>query len=224
MITLDDSVRQTYPGFHFGALVVRGLDGNPDRPAMDSLVAAELAAIRAGYPAYERKTFVATEPVCHYVGFYKRFTKTYHVLLQLESVLLKDRGIPPVGVPVEAMFLAEVKNLLLTAGHDLDAVQGQLTVRVARGDESFIDMYGKEQRPTPGDLYLTDGVGIMSDVIYGADGRTRITDTTTTALFCVYGVAGITEDQIRGHLEDIQRYIAVGQPQAGPATIDIYAA
>ena len=58
-----------------------------------------------------------------YAAYYKRFKKTYHVQLQLESIAFKGKPIPSVAALVEAMFMAEVKNMLLTAGHDLDALQ-----------------------------------------------------------------------------------------------------
>ena len=60
-----------------------------------------------------------------YAAYYERFNKTYHVQLQLESVALKGKSIPRVSALVEAMFMAELENLLLTAGHDLDVVQGR---------------------------------------------------------------------------------------------------
>jgi hypothetical protein len=43
-----------------------------------------------------------------------------------------------VAALVEAMFIAEVKNMLLTAGHDLDAVQLPITLDVSKGDGRYI--------------------------------------------------------------------------------------
>lgn len=44
---------------------------------------------------------------------------------------------PSVAALVEAMFIAELKNLLLTAGHDLDAVELPLKLDIARGGERY---------------------------------------------------------------------------------------
>ena len=57
-----------------------------------------------------------------YDAYYRQFKKTYHVQLQLESILFKGKSIPSVAALVEAMFMAEMNDLLLTAGHDLDAL------------------------------------------------------------------------------------------------------
>ena len=62
-----------------------------------------------------------------YINYYKRFKKTYHVLLQLESIN-KNKSIPRVDAPVQAMFMAELNSFLLTAGHDLNRIQSPIKI------------------------------------------------------------------------------------------------
>ena len=66
-----------------------------------------------------------------YRAYYRRFEKTYHVQLQFESVALKGKPLRSNGSLVLAMFAAELQNRLLTAGHDLAAIAGPLTVDLA---------------------------------------------------------------------------------------------
>ncbi len=193
MINIVPKVKSVCPGAAFGVLVVNGLTSQSERSAMDSIITAEIAQIKSRYPDYERKAALSADPLCHYVAYYKKFGKTYHVLGQLESVLLKGKAIPPVGAPVEAMFLAELRNLLLTAGHDLDLIAGELTVGIATEPLRYQGIIGKEQQLVPHDLYLYDEKGIISSVIRGIDYRTRITDATKNALYFVYGVPGVEE-------------------------------
>ncbi|GAI35107.1 unnamed protein product, partial [marine sediment metagenome] len=63
-----------------------------------------------------------------------------HVLLQLESIVFKNKSIPKVASLVEAMFMAEIKNLLLTAGHDLDAIDLPIKLDVSSGGEKYIQI------------------------------------------------------------------------------------
>jgi len=207
-ISFKESVKEIYPASKFGILTVSGLGASADFSRMEELKKSELEKIKASHSGYERKSFAATTPMCHYINYYRKFKKTYHVLLQLESVLLKGRGIPNAGIPVEAMFLAELKNLLLTAGHDMDKINGSLKVCTANGTESFTDIAGNEQRPAKDDLFLSDEGGILSNILCGPDQRTRITAATKNALFFVYGVEGVTEAEIIKHLEDIRFYLS----------------
>jgi hypothetical protein len=65
-----------------------------------------------------KEKLLCHKPIMDYSNYYKRYTKTYHVLQQLESIIFKNKSIPCVAGLVEAMFMAELKNGLLTAGHD----------------------------------------------------------------------------------------------------------
>ena len=76
--------------------------------------------------------------------------------LQLESVALKGRPIPRVASLVESMFMAEPTNLLLTAGHDLDAVEGPVTLDVSDGTQRYGLMSGSEQQTAEGDMTISD--------------------------------------------------------------------
>jgi len=222
MFQISPTVKELYPTSKFGIMVVRGLNSSANRPHMDTLKNNEIKRIKALRGGYERKSVINSEPVCHYVAYYKKFKKTYPVLLQLESILLKDKGIPGVGMPVEAMFLAEVNNQLLTAGHDLDQIDGGLTMNIAAGTENYRGISGKARQLTKNDLFLSDKSSILSSILNGPDYRTRITDTTQNVLYFVYGVDGITEEQIRNHLGNIRSYLMTAIPDVKMQILEVY--
>ena len=66
-------------------------------------------------------------------------------MLQLESVALKNRNLPRISALVSAMFAAELKNQLLTAGHDISKLQRPVVLNIATGNESYTGMNGKVQ-------------------------------------------------------------------------------
>jgi len=222
MIKILPAVKEVHPNSIFGIMVAQGVHNTADRSRMDILKNTEIDRIKTKYKEYERKTVSSREPICHYVAYYKKFKKTYPVLLQLESILLKDKGIPNAGMPVEAMFLAEVDNQLLTAGHDLNQINGNLTMNIATGTENYRGISGKDQQLTKNDLFLSDGSGILSSVLNGPDYRTRITNATRNALYFVYGVDGVTREQIRQHLENIRHYLLSAIPDVEIQMLEVY--
>lgn len=201
------AVNEVYPEAKFGYLIVDGLQGNSDRAEMNAMIAEELQQLKLAYPNYDRKQVLAAEPFCHYSAYYKKFKKTYHVLGQLESILLKEKSIPLVGPAVEAMFLAEVKHHLLTAGHDFAALEGPLIIDVAKTPLTYQGLSKKEQTIVSEDLYVSDQSGAITSIIKGPDFRTRITKDTEKALYFIYGVPGITKEQILGELQSIADYL-----------------
>ncbi|MDX5656693.1 phenylalanine--tRNA ligase beta subunit-related protein, partial [Clostridioides difficile] len=173
-------------------------------------------------PEYKLREKIKTEPVTSDIKNYKKFKKTNTVLLQLESILLKSKGIPDVGVTIESMFLAELKNLLLTAGHDLDKMELPLKIELANGSEHFYGIGGKEHILTKDDLFLSDNIGILSSILNGPDNRTAITKDTKNIMYFVYGPDKISEKQIQDHLNDIKHYISSAFPDLKVNSIDIF--
>jgi DNA/RNA-binding domain of Phe-tRNA-synthetase-like protein len=214
LLCISSGWRETYPKASIGVLRLCGLMNPENSPALDARKADLEANLRTRFAGMDRTSLKANPTLAAYAAYYKAFKKTYHVQLQIESIAFKGASIPRVAALVEVMFMAELKNMLLTAGHDLDAVRGTPTVDVACGDESYIKLNGGEQTLKAGDMYIHDEVGVLSSILYGPDDRTRINPRTTRALFTVYGPAGIGAEQMRSHLEDVWNYARVIAPDA----------
>jgi DNA/RNA-binding domain of Phe-tRNA-synthetase-like protein len=220
MFTVSEGWKATYPGAAVGVLAM-GMVDNPERcPVLDEIKGELEAQIRARYTSKEEAR--ALERLQAYRAYYRRFKKTYHVQMQLESVALKGKSIPRVAALVEAMFIAELKNLLLTAGHDLDIVEPPVRLDVATGDERFTRINGQEQQLKAGDMFIADTQGVLSAVIYGPDQRTRIVPDTRRALFTVYAPPGIGEEAVRQHLQDIESYVRLIAPEAETESLEVY--
>jgi hypothetical protein len=82
---------------------------NPAPPADQARLALE-DQLRARYSGLDRAAIEASPEMQAYRAYYKRFKKTYHVLLQLESIAFKAKSIPNVAALVESMFMAEIKT------------------------------------------------------------------------------------------------------------------
>jgi DNA/RNA-binding domain of Phe-tRNA-synthetase-like protein len=178
--------------------------------------------LRRRFAGGDRSALKALAPIESYTRYYKRYKKTYHVLFQLEAIALKGKAIPRIAALVEAMFLAELKNFLLTAGHDLQAVQVPVRLEVASGTERYVLLSGQEQTLKPGDMMMIDREGVISSVLYGPDHRTRITPQTRRVFFAVYAPPGIGEQAVSEHLRDLQENVMLVAPQAGIETLHVY--
>jgi DNA/RNA-binding domain of Phe-tRNA-synthetase-like protein len=122
------------------------------------------------------------------------------------------------------MFMAELRNMLLTAGHDLDVVELPIRLDAAQGGEKFVRMNGEEQTLKQGDMYIADAQGIISSVVYGPDRRTRIRPSTTKVLFTVYSVPGVGEQATLQHLGGIESYVKLVAPDATTRLLQVYGA
>jgi DNA/RNA-binding domain of Phe-tRNA-synthetase-like protein len=205
-------------------LVMRGVVNPDHHAALDARKEQIETELRSRFGGYTRDALKALPTIQAYNAYYGRFKKTYHVQLQLESVALKGKSIPWVAALVEAMFMAELKNQLLTAGHDLDVLQAPVRVDVATGAERYVLLNGQEQQAREDDMMMVDGEGIISSVLHGPDQRTRIKAGTQNALFAIYAPAGIDKEAVRQHLLDIEANVRVIAPAAEAESLNVYVA
>ena len=219
-----DAWRSAFPGAHAGVLAMSGVR-NPERStALEDLKVKLEMDLRQRFEGMSRTALRAHPILAAYERYYRRFDKTYHVQLQLESIVLKGKAIPSSAALVESMFMAEVNSLLLTAGHDLDVVQLPLTLDVARGTEMYTLLRGSPQMPKAGDMMISDGEGIISSIVYGPDQRTQIRPQTTRSVFTVYAPDGIEPDAVEAHLNEIRRHVQLIAPEASIELLKVYAA
>ncbi|MEW6138542.1 MAG: phenylalanine--tRNA ligase beta subunit-related protein [Thermodesulfobacteriota bacterium] len=220
MLSVSSDWTKSYPGAHVGILLMDEV-ANPDHHPELARRKAELEAdLRALFK--DQQDLKAIEPIRSYQQFYKRFKKTYHVMHQLQSVVFKGKPIQSVTALVEAMFMAELRNMLLTAGHDMAYVREPLRLDVAKGEESFTRINGEVQVLKPGDMYITDAEGIISSVLCGPDKRTMIRSSTRTVLFAVYAVAGVGRRALHQHLEGIEANVRIVTPNARTQRMEIF--
>ena len=224
IVNVSDVWKTSHPGAGAGVLVMRKLTNPAQHPALEQRIAECEAELRARFAGTDRSTLRALPPLQAYAAYYKRYGKTYHVQLQLESVALKGKPITRSSALVSAMVTTELKHLLLTAGHDLEAIQPPVTLTVASGQERYRLLGGREQTLQAGDMMMTDGGGIISSVLYGPDERTRLRPETRQALFAVYAPPGIAEPAIARHLEDLRAAVSLFSPDAEVAAQTVYGA
>ena len=220
MITVAPRVYAHYSTVCFGVLYVEGFTAR-DTTAFAAIRDAEIAAIRADHPDYVRADFVQTQPTRAYVQYYKRFQKTYHVLQQLESIVLKDKTIPDAHPLVQALLLTEVKHMLLIACHDVDSIEGQLTIDLADGGEPFQSASGREIMLPARDICMIDAREHILSIIYGQDSRTRVQPDTRNALYLIDGVEGVTADQMMEGLGTLLGYLRAFDPGLQPVRMDV---
>lgn len=222
MFEVTSSWKMTYPDALAGVLVMRDVSNPPQHTTLEHKKLALEEELRAQFAGKDRAALAAHPVLQAYAAYYRQFKKTYHIQLQLESIVLKGKSIPTVAALVESMFMAEMQDLLLTAGHDLDVLNLPLTLDVATGTEGYILLRGEEQTLKPGDMMISDRTGVISSIIYGPDQRTQIRPETRNALFTVYAPSGVNEQTVVDHLQHIKDYVLVFAPQAQTELLSVF--
>lgn len=209
MIQITEYFKKTYSGASIGVLIINNVKNKRESTELNIKKHELEGELRKKFEGYNRQALNNLDNNKAYSNYYKKFKKTYHVLMQLESVALKGKSIPNVDCLVEAMFMSEIKNQLLTAGHDVLKLELPIKVDVSKGEEKYVVMNGKEQLCTQDDMLMYDGKGVISSIMHGPDARTKIDLDTTHVLYVVYAPEGVKKEVVKKHLEDIKNNISI---------------
>ncbi len=203
-----------HPGAAIGLLEISGVENTLPSPQLDQRKRETEARLRWDYAGYDRKAFLALPGMAAYEQYYKRFYKTYHVLLQLESIVLKGKNLPDVSPLVDANFTAEVNTLVLTAGHDAARLVEPVLIDVSRADDEMTLMNGETRLIRAGDMIMRDRHGVCCSIIYGQDNHSPITPDTRHVLYVSYAPPGVPHDTIQAQLHQIEQNIRLFAPHA----------
>jgi DNA/RNA-binding domain of Phe-tRNA-synthetase-like protein len=215
-----EKLKSIYPAAPFGILKVQNF--NPDNiAALDEIRKNEIARIEPLFENYLRADFVKTEPICHYVRYFKKFKKTYFVLQQIESIFVKNHDFPQTIPSVQAMFLTELKYGVLVAALDTDQMKEPFSLDVADGGETYIDSQGAIITLKDDDMFLRDAEGIVISNIYGQDMRTRVTDITKNIMFVIMGIDGVSRNTINSALTNLLHYLQICDKNLESAAFEI---
>jgi DNA/RNA-binding domain of Phe-tRNA-synthetase-like protein len=163
--------------------------------------------LRERYQGFTRQDFASLPVMAAYMQYYKRFNKTYHVQLQLESIVLKGKNLPNVSPAVDANFVAEVETLVLTAGHDVARLQGAISIDASRDGDQITQMNGTVRPMRAGDMIMRDAKGVCCSIIYGQDNRSPISRETSHVLYVAYAPAGVPAEAVQAQLRRIEENI-----------------
>jgi DNA/RNA-binding domain of Phe-tRNA-synthetase-like protein len=206
--------RAAHPGAMIGLLELSRVENTRPSPQLDDRKRETETRLRERYKGLARQELLALPVMAAYAQYYKRFGKTYHVQLQIESIVLKGKQLPNVSPLVDANFVAEVHTMVLTAGHDVDKLEGALSIDVSRDGDRVTQMSGTPKELLAGDMIMRDTKGICCSILYGQDNRSPISGQTSHVLYVSYAPAGVPAGTVEAQLRAIEENVRLVSPHA----------
>jgi DNA/RNA-binding domain of Phe-tRNA-synthetase-like protein len=206
-ITATEEWKNACPGATIGLLELSGVENNLSSSGLENQKRKTEAHLRERYQDFTRKEFLALPVMAAYEKYYKRFNKTYHLQLQVESIVLKGKNLPNVSPLVDANFTAEVETLILTAAHDVAKLRGAISIDVSVEGDLMTLMNGVPKFIYAGDMIMKDADGICCSIIYGQDNRSPISINTSQVLYVAYAPAGVSTELVEIQLRKIEENV-----------------
>jgi DNA/RNA-binding domain of Phe-tRNA-synthetase-like protein len=223
-IAVTDRWRSSNPGALFGVVELSGVDNKQPSPALEKLKRETEARLRAKYHGFTRQDFLLLPVMAAYQRYYKRFKKTYHVQLQVESIVLKGKNLPSICPLVDANFTSEVETFVLTAGHDVAKLSGSIVLDVSNEGDSITQMNGVSRGIYANDMIMRDTGGVCCSIIYGQDNRSPISVETSEVLYVAYAPEGVPAEMVDTQLRTIEKNIRLFSPTAKVEQFHLFSA
>jgi DNA/RNA-binding domain of Phe-tRNA-synthetase-like protein len=211
-ILATDGWRNAHPGATIGLLELSGIENAHSSSSLEKRKRETEANLRERYQGFTRQHFLALPVMAAYAQYYTRFNKTYHVQLQVESIVLKGKNLPDVSPLVDANFIAEVETFILTAGHDVAKLRGAISIDVSEKGDRMTQMNGTSKDILAGDMIMKDTDGICCSIIYGQDNRSPISMETSRVLYVAYAPAGAPAELVDIQLRRIEENVRLFSP------------
>ena len=204
-VTVDEAVFALRPDYQALVLTVDGLRGGQSDAASDAMLtaatrtAAELVATAGSLEALPH--------VAEWRETYRAFgAKPQRTRPSVDALLRRlDSGLPRIDRVTDSYNAISVSHVVPIGGEDLNAYTGSARLTRATGDETFETTAGGEpvvEHPDAGEVIWRDDVGVTCRRWnWRQTPRTRITTSTTRAVFIFDGLAGHDLDAAADALE-----------------------
>ncbi|NPV87049.1 MAG: hypothetical protein HPY45_13700 [Anaerolineae bacterium] len=201
-------------GALIGLLEISGVENIDPCPQLNQRKRQVEKQLRETLAGLQRKDLLAHPVMAAYERYYRHFDKTYHVLLQVESIAWKGKSLPDVSPLVDANFVAEMETFVLTAGHDAAKLEQPVIIDLTRAADQMTQMNGSSRLLREGDMAMRDRQGVCCTILYGQDNRSPISKETRHVLYVSYAPSGISAEVVEAQLQRIEENVRLFAPSA----------
>lgn len=162
--SISQEVFEKFPGFCRGVVVATGLTNGPTPAELTTA----LRKAEAAFPGMlSMDTILENSRIASWREAYRSIgikpTEFRPSVEALARRVLRGEPLPSISTLVDIGTLVTIQHLLPTGAHAIDHLKGDIELRFASGNETFVP-FGTEivEHPAPGEIIFTDGDIVMT--------------------------------------------------------------
>ena len=207
-IIFSEKLKKKYSTASIGILSIKNIANSDPDKFLEKIKKETEADLIRRFSTLPRDEINNDPALKAYRDYFKKFKKTYQILLQLESVAKKGRSFPAVNPLTDSCFLAEMNTFVLTAGHDEALLADSVLFDISDDNDGFTRINGEEIILKRDDIIMKSGGKNVCSVIYGQDNSTVLSASTENAFFVSYAPEGVPAKSVAENLDLIEFYIS----------------
>lgn len=203
---LDQRVRERYPDFVAGYVLVSGVTIEPTVEGLVERKRAVFSDLKARYGS-------ASVPDLAEAKAYRTLFKTMGAdpssYRPAPEYLLRralDDRFPAINNLVDSCLLATVEHWVAVGVYDSEKMKGEAITTLATETEPFELIDGRKLSPKPDEIVLRDDQKLLAAYTLGDAKATMITQKTSNALIVLWNAPGITRENVEAALNTVATY------------------
>ncbi len=204
--SISEEVFQRFPGYERGVVIAHDVVNCPSPDAIVEMLREAEASVR-GRLSVER---VAEEPrIKAWREAYRAFgAKPSEFRSSIEALArraLRSEPVPSINALVDIGNIVSLRHLLPAGGHAIDVLTGDIALRLATGQETFVPFGGEQtEHPLPGEVVFVEGDTVLTRRWTWRQATHTLTLLTTRAIvFNVDGLPPVSRGEIEQACEEI---------------------
>jgi len=163
-VCVAEDIFARFPGYVRGVVIAHGVSNGPSPPELGAMLREAEASVRARV----KSEAIAEEPrIKAWRDAYRAFgAKPSEHRSSVEAMArraLKGDSLPAINALVDIGNLISLRHLLPAGAHAIDALDADLSLRLATGAECFVPFGTSEaERPLPGEVIFAVGNTVVT--------------------------------------------------------------
>ncbi len=211
-ISATEDWHASHPGASIGVLELSGLENEGACPQLEERKRAAEGDLRGRYRDFSRQDLLTLPILSAYGAYYRRFKKTYHVQLQVESIALKGKRLPTCLLQSTPASWRRWRLSCSRRDTMSAKLSGSIVIDASREGDHIVQMGGAFKDLRPGDMIMRDAQGVCCSIIYGQDDRSPISPESSHVLYVAYAPAGVPPERVDLQLRSILENVRLCSP------------
>jgi len=206
-VELDSIVREKYPGFLVGYVLVSGVTVEQE---VDSLAERKNQVVSDLKLKYQNMQITDVSEVQAYRNVFRQMGRDPSSFRPAPEYLLRralDGNFPKVNNLVDSCLLASVEHMVSGGVYDVQKLKGTVKTTLAGAEEKPFELIdGRKLAPLPDEIVLRDDQRIVSAYTLGDSKVPKVTYGTSTVLVVLWNAPGIPKENMERAIESVGLY------------------
>lgn len=196
---IDSAIFDHFPGVTIGLVITKGITNTGEAPEIMSALRTREQEIKS---SFETETLSQHPKIDAWRKAYSSFgakPKKYRCSVEnLYRMIIEGIELRHISKLVDIYNYVSIKHMVPAGGDDLDKVDGDITLTIAKGDEPFVELNAQETKnPDTGEVIYRDNKEVLCRRWNWREcDKSKMTEQTKNAALVIEGLPPVTKEDV----------------------------